>query len=337
MTSVRGVRHARMWIAAASFAASCFAAAAQEVGSAPTWLFPLNPPDAGTAKLAQVTTPVHLANSRVAFTDAQLVDLFFAPDWHPESHSAMPEIVLHGRAPGIYACGYCHLPSGQGRPENAALAGLPAAYIVEQVADIKSGARRSAWHGEAYRPVDLMREVAANAAESDVAVAAQYFSVQTLKPRVTVIERTRIPRMRVVGWIYAIDPRGGRENLGQRLIEWAPDATRHEHRDDEMLYNAFVPSGSVRRGREIARVGAAGQLPSCTSCHGEHLQGVGLIPPLAGRSPTYLLRQLVAFKTKERAGSGAAPMQVVAAALGMSDMIAVTAYAATQQAGIPDD
>jgi cytochrome c553 len=95
-----------------------------------------------------------------------------------------------------------------------------------------------------------------------------------------------------------------------------------------MRYNAFVPPGSVRRGRKIARMGMAGRFASCASCHGEHLQGVGLIPPLAGRSPTYLLRQLVAFKTKDRAGNGAAPMQAVAAALGMSDMIAVVAYAA---------
>jgi cytochrome c553 len=55
---------------------------------------------------------------------------------------------------------------------------------------------------------------------------------------------------------------------------------------------------------------------------------MGLIPPLAGRSPTSLLRQLVAFKTKDRAGNSAAPMQAVAAALEMADMIAVVAYAA---------
>jgi hypothetical protein len=32
----------------------------------------------------------------------------------------------------------------------------------------------------------------------------------------------------------------------------------------------------------------------------ENLQGVGLIPPLAGRLPTYILRQLLAFKTGAR-------------------------------------
>jgi cytochrome c553 len=31
----------------------------------------------------------------------------------------------------------------------------------------------------------------------------------------------------------------------------------------------------------------ADQQRACVTCHGENLQGVGLIPPLAGRSPTY--------------------------------------------------
>lgn len=343
MSSISSGRRAPKWIAAACVAACCVVPAAQVAVATATataaadagavqdvsWLFPLNPPGVIAAKPSS-SSLVHLPNSLLGFTEAQLTDLYFAPDWHPESHAPMPEIVLRGRAPGTYACGYCHLPSGAGRPENAALAGLPAAYIVQQVTDIKSGARRSAWHGEAYRPVDLMREVAANVAATDLAAAAEYFAAQPLQTRVTVIEVARIPRVAVMGWIYAIDPRGGEEILGQRLIEWAPDPSRHEHRDDEMRYNAFVPPGSVRRGREIATMGVAGQVASCSSCHAEHLQGAGLIPPLAGRSPSYLLRQLVAFQTKDRAGSGAAPMQAVAAALDMTDMIAVAAYAAGQ-------
>lgn len=320
------------WIATACLAACCWTSAARadvrELRDSISWLFPLSQSGATAAKPGDGIEVVHLANSRLEFTEAQLHDLFFAPDWHPGSHSPMPEIVMRGRAPGTPACGYCHLPGGQGRPENAALAGLPAAYIVQQVADIKSGARRSAWRGEPYGPVELMRGVAANSCEADVAIAAEYFAAQTLRPRVSVIERAHIPRMRAEAWIYVVDPQGGEETLGQRLIEWAPELSRHEHRDDEMRYNAFVPPGSVQRGRKIARMGMPGRLAPCDSCHGEHLQGVGLIPPLAGRSPTSLLRQLVAFKTKDRAGNSAAPMQAVAAALEMADMIAVVAYAA---------
>lgn len=325
-----------VWISAAL----CFATAGDSapapnasdlpgMQATPSWLFPLNPPSAGE-KVIHPATPLHLPSSRLEFTEAQLSDLFSAPDWHPETHSSMPHIVQHGRAPGTYACGYCHLPGGEGRPENAALAGLPAAYIVQQVADIKSGARRSAWHGSPFRPVDLMRDVAANAEAADVVAAAEYFAAQTLRPRVTVIERKRIPRLRVMGWVYVIDPRGGQEALGQRLLEWAPDFTRHERRDAEMRYVAFVPPGSVNRGREIATTVRRGLTQPCTGCHGEHLQGMGLVPPLAGRSPTYLLRQLMAFKTGDRAGVAGAPMQAVAAELQIPDMIAVAAYAAAQ-------
>jgi cytochrome c553 len=55
---------------------------------------------------------------------------------------------------------------------------------------------------------------------------------------------------------------------------------------------------------------------------------MGLIPPLAGRSPTYLLRQLVAFQTKDRSGLMATPMQVVVAKLELADMISLAAFAA---------
>ena len=139
--------------------------------------------------------------------------------------------------------------------------------------DMKSGARGSAWHGGPYRPVDLMRKVAANASDADVIAAADYFAAQTLRPRVTVIERARIPRMRVIGWVYALDPHGGHEALGQRLIEWSPDPSRHERRDDIMRYTAFVSPGSVERGRRIATTGQDAGVQACSSCHGAHLQG----------------------------------------------------------------
>ena len=54
-----------------------------------------------------------------------------------------PTIVAHGRKPEVFACGYCHLPNGQGRPENASLAGQPADYIVQQVEDMREGTRKS--------------------------------------------------------------------------------------------------------------------------------------------------------------------------------------------------
>jgi cytochrome c553 len=294
----------------------------------PAWVFPMNPPATGATAAFDCGKPLRVPQSNVVFSEAQLNDLFSAPDWHPGSHSAMPEIVARGRAPDVYACGYCHTPGGQGRPENAALAGLPAPYIIQQLKDFKSGVRRSAWRGS-YRPADLMIHEATLAAADEVASAAQYFSKQTLMPRVLVVERARVPRSRVVGWVYAAIPGAGDERLGQRLLEFAPDAARHENRDDEMRYIAYAPMGSVGRGRSMAGSGANGLTVPCGTCHGDKLHGVGLVPQIAGRSPTYILRQLLAFQTGARAGATGQPMLAVVARLNIANMIDAAAYAAS--------
>ncbi len=293
----------------------------------PGWLYPLNPPSAGTTPHAAPARRVRIPGVATSFPEAELGDLFFAPDWRPASHAPMPEIVARGRPPDVYACGYCHSPSGQGRPENAALAGLPAAYIIRQVEDFRSGARRGAWPGH-YLPSELMAGVAQHASGDEIAVAAGYFERQTLKARAIVRERARVPRLRVIGWVYAADPSGGEEPLGERLLETAPDPVRHERRDDAMRYVVYAPPGSVARGGAIARTGG-GVTAACSSCHGQGLKGVGLVPPLAGRSPTYLLRQLLAFQTGARRGPGGGPMQPVVAALAIGQMIDVAAYAAS--------
>ena len=296
----------------------------------PEWAFPLNPPASASPTPLDSVEPLHIPDSKVAFTEAQLNDLFTAPDWRPGSHSPMPKVVSHGNPPDVYACGFCHTPGGQGRPENASLAGLPAQYIVQQVAEFKSGARRSAWLG-AYRPSDLMIRLAMHATTQEVMAAAEYFSAQRLKSRVVVLERSRVPRHHVVGWLYVADQGGEDEPLGERLLEFAPDVERHEHRDDHMVYIAYVPVGSIVRGKSLARSAASALTTPCVTCHGQNLQGVGLIPPIAGRSPSYLLRQLLAFKAGARTGATAQPMNGVVTHLQLDNMIDVAAYAGSLQ------
>jgi cytochrome c553 len=67
----------------------------------------------------------------------------------------MPDIVAKGRKPKVIACAYCHTPTGQGRPENSALAGLPEAYIKEQLDDFRAATR--AHRPEKYRPAAACR------------------------------------------------------------------------------------------------------------------------------------------------------------------------------------
>ncbi len=309
-------------------AAPARTAADQTRADVPAWVYPLSPPTTLVPATYDQVKPIHIPDSGVTFTEAQLNDFFAAPDWHPEAHSLMPEVVSHGRPPDVFACGFCHSPGGQGRPENASLAGLPAQYIVQQMADFKSGARRKACSFP-YRPSDFMVREAAQTTDEEVAAAAQYFSVQHLQSRVIVIERAKVPKMHVVGWVYAADGGITEEPLGERLLELAPDVRLHESRVDTMRYIAYVPPGSISRGSAIAHSGMGPSTPGCVSCHGENLHGVGLTPPLAGRSPTYILRQLLAFKTGARSGAAGQPMRGVVANLQMGDMIDAAAYAAS--------
>ena len=304
--------------------------AAAAVFVVPAWLFPIPPASTPPSEAAlQNPAPLHVPGSDVSFTLAQTRDLYAVPDWFPAQHAPMPPIVAVGRNPDVQACGFCHLPDGRGRPENATVAGLPAEYIVRQVRDFGSHLRRSAWTDPPYKPTVLMLQLAGVVTDADLAAAAAYFAAQPLhQRRAEVIEAETIPRMRAAAWIYVTDEGGGDETLGERIVEAPLDFHRHELRDPNTPYVAYVPVGSKERGHAIATT-ARGDVPACASCHGPDLRGVGPIPPLAGRSPTYLLRQLVAFRTGARSGDASLPMQPVVSTLEIGDMIAVAAYAAS--------
>ena len=320
---------ALLWPALAGAGAADTAAGNAAV-AVPAWAYPTDPPAGAAPRPApDASTPLHLAGSSATYTLVQVGDLFAVPDWHPDSHPPMPEVVAHGRKPAIYACGYCHLPDGSGRPENAPVAGLPVDYIVAQMAAFRSGARRSAWTLP-HLPADLMRQVAAAVTNEEVAAAAAYFGNLRLTRRVEIAETRRVPTTRVAGWLYVLNEGTGTEPLGERIIEVALDHERHELRDPAAGYRAYVPRGSVAHGRIIALRGVDGPATACTACHGADLRGTGLVPPLAGRSPTYVLRQLLAFRSGARATAAGQPMQPVVQRLGLGEIIAVAAYVAAQ-------
>jgi cytochrome c553 len=311
-----------------TFAAALSAGAAASSGfDAPGWAYPQ--PATTAPSVLDTTTRHHVPNSDRTYTEAQSRDWYNIPDWHPESHPPMPTIVSHGRQPTVYACGYCHLPNGAGRPENATLAGLPASYIEQQVADIKSGARQSAWR-QPFTPNANMKRVADSATAGEVAEAARYFSRLRPARRARVIEASTVPRLTPALGLYFADSLGAREPIGHRLVEVPVDAERHELRDAAVPYVAYVPTGSLARGRTIATFGARPGAKSCASCHGPQLRGVGPVPPIAGRSPSYILRQLFAFKAGTRSSAAGAPMREVTAMLDLDDMIAAAAYAASR-------
>lgn len=306
------------------------AAAAQPAIPYPDWLFPIdeaqwkafkNPPK-DPPKLDDVEL-VSIPDSTEKFTRARIGDKFNAPDWRPNAHGPLPEIVARGRKPKIIACGFCHTPTGQGRPENSALAGLPEAYIKEQLQEFRSG-KRPPIGPEGYIPTRLMQDIAATMTDAEIDETAKFFSQQKLGRRVYVVEGINIPRAEPSDWVYK--EVGGSEDLGDRLLEVAPDITRHQYRDDRMQYTAYAPPGSLARGKLLANSGDKGKTVICATCHLANLKGTDKIPPIAGRSPTYLLRQLLAFKNGDRTGVNAAQMGPVVEKLELDDMIALAAY-----------
>ena len=292
----------------------------------PAWLYPTTSKDAVvlTAPYDSVT-PMHLKGSRHTFTVAQTKNQNTPPDWYPSLHPRMPASVSRGRVGSLSACGYCHLPDGQGRSENATLAGLSADYILRQLDDMKSLTRRSAMPG--WAPYNGMHRVADSVTADEARTAAHYFARIRARRRFAVVERAAIPATYQVAYLYAVKRDGGTEPIDGRLIEVADDLERHELRDPNATYTAFVPPGSIAAGRRIAMAKEKTPLRACASCHGPSLLGVGPVPPIAGRSPSYLLRQLLAFRTGARATSTSAPMQAVASSLSLDEMIAVSAYA----------
>ena len=309
--------------------ALCAAAgvAVAEGSDLPDWAFPIS---AQTPPAPDDGNELELDGSDAKFTFTQLRNFFSPPDWYPAEHGPMPELVLHGAKPQSYACGFCHLPTGLGRPENAPLAGLPAAYIVRQVEEMASGVRKSALP-DRY-PQALMTKVAEQAAKDPrLLEAAKYFESLTFVSHVKVVETDTIPKVENTHWIWKKADGTGTEPLGNRLIEVPDDYNRFLLRDGHLTYTAYVPKGSIALGEKLATTGADGKTIACGDCHGADLRGMGLAPPIAGRSPSYIARQLFDMRAGARGGEAAALMKDVVARLTNDDIIALTAYVASRE------
>lgn len=287
---------------------------------APLWAFPGSGDESSSPTSAARAT--RLPGSQQRFTAAQLLDRTTAVDWFPAAHPPMPPAVRGGRGPAS-ACGFCHLPEGVGRPENAALAGLPFNYLSQQLRDMRSGARRLV--NAQFIPGALMLQVIRQTSATDAEAAARYFSGLRYTKRVTVIETDRLPQPVAHGFVYFFDKRRPKVSLGERIVAGPDDPQRFEMRDPRTTYTAYVPVGSIARGASLAK-GHGTARPPCVLCHGPALTGTSLGPPIAGRFPTYLFRQLYAFQSGTRQGTSATLMKPVVAGLSRRDMIDLAAY-----------
>jgi cytochrome c553 len=253
---------------------------------------------------------------------AQTRDAFNPPDWHPNDHPPMPDAVAHGRPKEMRACGFCHLVNGQGRPENASLAGLPAAYIIQQMADFKNGDRKSA--EPKMGPPAAMIQDAKAAHDDEIKAAAAYFSSFPFKKWIRVVEAKDVPKSRVAGSMH-VPTNDGTEPLGQRIIELPENLERTELRDASSGFVAYVPAGSIKKGASLVKTMA------CGTCHGAGLKGLGPVPPLAGRSPSYTVRQLFDLQQGVRKGTWSPLMKASVEKLTMDDMIAIAAFTSSRE------
>ena len=270
----------------------------------------------------------HLSGSKASYTTSEINDLFVVPDWYPDAHPPMPEVVAHGRKPDVYACGHCHLPNGQGRPENASVAGLPAAYIIAQMADFKNGLRNGS--DPEMRSVTAMVKLSKSTSDEDVKSAAAYFSSIKLKPWIRVVEVDQVPRTKPAGGMMVVIDAGATEPIGDRIIEVSEDLEKTELRDPTSGFIAYVPKGTLEKGKELVTSGGNGKTMACTMCHGQDLKGMGNIPSIAGRSPSQMTRQIIDFQNGARNGSMAPMMKGVVSKLTLEDTVAITGYLASQ-------
>lgn len=319
----------RLLVGAALGAAAALCAAslcrAQTSDPPPAWAFPLNPPAKTSSGPKHPDRLEHVPGSPVAYTDRQLDDEFFTPDWFPTEHPPLPTIVARGRKPAM-PCGLCHLASGNGGPAEAALPGLPESYIIEQVQEFRAG-RRAAAVPAMISANDMVLEARA-VSDADLAAAARYFSRLRFNSHFHVEETDTAPKVHVGEVsLYVKSPGAGTEPLGERIVEVPDDARQWLLGNAHTDFTAYVPKGSIARGEKLVASGD-GAAP-CRSCHGPDLTGVGSIPPLAGRSPSYLARQLYDMQHGTRHGPVVAPMLPEVAHITPADRIAIVAYLAS--------
>ncbi len=165
--------------------------------------------------------------------------------------------------------------------------------------------------------------------DSEVEAAAAYFSA--LKPRsnIRVVETDTVPKTFVAGWFLAASKTDEKEAIGQRIIEVPEDLEQFENRDPRSRFVAYVPIGSIAKGGALVSTGGEGKTLQCAICHGPDLKGLGNVPPIAGRSPSYVVRQLYDIQSGARAGVATQLMRQALANLTVDDMVSMAAYLAS--------
>jgi cytochrome c553 len=306
----------------------------------PAWAYGIPPaPPAGATMPtppaeSKDATLKKIPGSDKAFTQAQISNPFGPADWFPGDHPPMPDIVAKGRmVPGktanesARACGLCHYPNGKGRAENSSVSGLPVSYFIQQMEDFRNDTRKSSEPRKAN--AIAMVNIAKAMTEQEIKEAAEYFAaIKWTAPYFRVVETNTVPKTKVSGGVHhlATGADAGTEPIGQRIIESPEHDDRFYLRDPRDGWVAYVPVGSIKKGEALVKTGGNGKTVACASCHGADLLGMGPVPPIAGRSPSMLARQMWDMKQGTRRGLWSDLMKPVVQNLTNEDLVNILAY-----------
>ena len=267
-----------------------------------------------------------LPGTDLTFTRNEAYFGYGPADWYPNDHPVMPDVVAYGKeSEGVQACALCHYPNGQGKMENGHVSGLPKDYILQQLESFIDGKRKSADSRKAN--TNVMARIASRLSNEEKIEVAEYYSSMSYQPMVHVIESETAPQVRATtnGLMLPID-NAPEIPLGQRIIEIPDDPEKTEMmRDPRGGFIAYVPIGSLEKGQDLVRTGS-GKTIQCGICHGQDHMGLGLIPGIAGRTASYIMRQLWDIKQ----GTRESPlMEPVVTNLTADDMLYISAYIAS--------
>jgi cytochrome c553 len=274
------------------------------------------PPD-----LTQYTVP----GSEVKMTRGQIANGFNVGDWFPNDHAKMPYVVQYGKAPDVRACGLCHLINGKGRPENASVSGLPVAYFLQQLQDFRNDLRKTSDSRKAN--TGIMATIAKGMSDAEMKDAAEYFSKIPWNTQwIKVQEAAQVPKTRSAAGMWMSLEDKMMEPIGNRIMEMPVDNELVELRDyrADGSFIAYVPPGSIKKGEALANSGT--KFTKCSVCHGADLNGMGPVPGIAGRSPSYMARQIYDMQQGNRKGPWVSIMQPVVDKMSGDDVINVVAY-----------
>ncbi len=271
--------------------------------------------------------PFHMPGSSLTVTRTQMEHAEGPIDWYPEDHLTAPRVVKGPASGKAEPCAECHGFSGAGFPGSADLAGLPAAYIAEQVRAFASGQRRSA---DPHQPNTAeMIKVAKSVTPRQLQEAAAYFAQLPRAHWLRVVETSTVPKTipDKFGWLDPA-PGGGTEPIGGRIVELSDDLPQSFLGNDHVVLTDYVPPGALSRGRAIVETGGVSGQP-CTVCHGATLRGGQTAPPLAGRSAAYMARTVWDIRVGARHGPAVTPMLAPSRALSPLDIRDAVAYLAS--------